>query len=126
MNNYLKLCANDLNLNLQGMTNQINANKEQVKDNLAYITNFEKMISELVLDHLDNFKELKRRLVDIFNNYIINENKFVEKNVDKKKFYLERRSYLESCVRSLKDKFYKNINMHKSDNKRIMKGIYMN
>jgi hypothetical protein len=122
MNNYLKLCANDLNLKLQGMTNQINTNKQNVKDNLTYITNFEKMISELVLDHLENFKELKRRLVNIFNNYIINENKFVEKNVDKKKFYLERRSYLESCVRSLKDKFYKNINMHKSDNKRIMKG----
>ena len=61
-------------------------------------------------------------MVEIFNNYIINENKFVEKNVDKKKFYLERRSYLESCVRSLREKFYKNINMHKSDNKRIMKG----
>lgn len=67
-------------------------------------------------------KALKRRLVEIFSNYIVNENKFVEQNVDKKKFYLERRSYLESCVRSLKDKFYKNIHMHKSDNKRIMKG----
>lgn len=65
---------------------------------------------------------MKRRLVDIFNNYIINENKFVEKNVNKKKYYLEKRSYLESCVRSLKDKFSKNINMHKKDNKRIMKG----
>ena len=52
----------------------------------------------------------------------MNENKFVEKNVDKKKFYLERRIYLESCVKSLREKFNTNINIHKSDNKRIMGG----
>lgn len=52
----MKLCANELNLKLQGMTNQIGGSRQAIRNNLAYITNFEKMISELVLDHLDNFK----------------------------------------------------------------------
>lgn len=50
-----------------------------------------------------------------------NEEKFVEENVDKKKAFSEQRSYLESCIKTLKDKFMKNIAVHKSDNKRIMK-----
>lgn len=56
MNSYLKLCANELNLKLQGMTNQINLNQESIQKNLSYITNFEKMISELILNHLENYK----------------------------------------------------------------------
>ena len=56
MNSYLKLCANELNLKLQGMTNQMKMDEEETKKNNTYILNFEKMISELILEYLEDYK----------------------------------------------------------------------
>ena len=56
MNTVLKKDANVLKLKLQGMNNQLKTDSQQTLKNRNYIQNFEKMISEMILDHLENYK----------------------------------------------------------------------
>ena len=56
MNTVLKKDANVLKLKLQGMNNQLKTDSQQTQKNRNYIQNFEKMISEMILDHLENYK----------------------------------------------------------------------
>lgn len=56
MNTVLKKDANVLKLKLQGMNNQLKNDSKMIDKNRNYILNFEKMISEMILDHIDNYK----------------------------------------------------------------------
>lgn len=62
----------------------------------------------MLINNKENYKNLKNKIVFLHNNYVMNEKKFVEENVNKKKAHTEERPYLESCIKTLKEKFLKN------------------
>lgn len=121
VNRKMKLTVNKYNLKLQGLNNLLKKNQKMYKDKKTFLENFENHISDLITNNLENYKMLKKKLLFLYNNYVFNQEKFVEENVDKKKAFSEQRAYLESCIKTLKEKFMKNISVHKNDNKRIMK-----
>ena len=121
VNRKMKLTVNKYNLKLQGLNNLLKKNQKMYKEKKTFLENFENHISDLITNNLDNYKMLKKKLLFLYNNYVFNQEKFVEENVDKKKAFSEQRAYLESCIKTLKEKFMKNISVHKNDNKRIMK-----
>ena len=120
----LKLQANQLNLKLQGMTKQSAIDNEEVVKYSSFIESFQKLISGLVENHIENISELKRRLVEIFRTYIIEDSMSVQESVDKKTFYLESRNYLENFVNSLTEQRSKNFSINRNNNKHIIKGFY--
>lgn len=120
-NQDMKLAVKEYNLKLQGLDNQLRKNTRAQREKQIFLENFENHVQDLLNHHLGSYKELKKKLLFLYNNYVLNEEKFVEENVDKKKAFTEQRAYLESCIKTLKEKFLKNLSVHKSDNKRIMK-----
>lgn len=120
-NNSLKMTVNEFNLKLQGMGNQLRENREDIEKKKIFLMNFRNELSALKYDYLGNYKDCKKKLMHIYNTYVLDEQKIASQNVDKKKLYVEQRAYLESCIKTLKEKFTKNISVHKNDHKRIMK-----
>lgn len=119
-NAHLKLFVNDFNLKLQGMKKEIFKQDEIISKNDQYIKAFENDLAD-VYQHINDYKKLKSSLINLYNKYVQNDTKKLEVNVDKQKAFIEQRAYLETCIATLKDKFKKNMGVHKQDNKRIMK-----
>ena len=116
----MKLSVNEYHLKLQGQSNNIKKDKKIFQQKKIFLDNFELNLSDIIQNHLNDYKSLKKRLLYLYNNYVNEQMNRIEQ-VDKKKAFQERRSYLESCIKTLKDKFIKNITVHKNDYKRIMK-----
>ena len=117
----MKLKVKQLNLKLQGQNNQLEKNLQVQKEKSSFLENFDNHVQDLLNNHIDSYKSLKKKLLFLQNNYVLSDEKFVEQNVVKKKTFTDQRAYLESCIKTLKEKFLKNILVQKSHNKRIMK-----
>lgn len=120
-NNNLKMTVNEYKLKLQGLSNQLHINRQEIEKKTLLLAGLKNEFSSLKYDNSSNYKDCKKKIMHIYNSYVIDEQKIANKNVDKKKLYVEQRAYLESCIKTLKDKFTKNIAVHKNDHKRIMK-----
>lgn len=51
-------------------------------------------------------------MTNLYEKYVQNEKKRLETNVDIQKEFINQRSYLETTVKGLKDKFKKNLDIH--------------
>jgi len=118
-NAHLKLFVSDFNLKLQGMKKEIVKQDETITKNDSYIKAFENDLAE-VYSHINDYKKLKQSLVNLYNKYVQNDGKKLEVTVDKQKWFIESRAYFETLIATLKDKFKKNMAVHKQDNLKIM------
>lgn len=117
----LKLSVSEMRLKLQGQSKVLKESQLEIAEKSNVLTSFRTLLSEATTIHINDYKELKKRLLFLYNTYVINESRLKEENVDKQKIFSEQRAYLENCLRALKDKFAKNIALHKTDHKRAMK-----
>lgn len=60
-------------------------------------------------------------MLKLYSKYVQNESKKFEANVDIQAEFINQRGHLETNVKSLLEKFKKNMEAHKKDNQRIMK-----
>jgi len=119
-NNNLKLIVADLHLRQKGMKQEIENQNKVVSDNNNYIKSFENDISECA-QTVNDYKKLKKHVLRNYDKYVQTDTKKFESNVDVQKELINQRIYLESCVKTLKEKFENNMKVHKQDNLRIMK-----
>ena len=66
-------------------------------------------------------KEVKKRVIDMYNKYVTNEKKMSDINVDKQQRMIKRREQLENDIETAKSKFMENNNAHIMENRRILK-----
>jgi chromosome segregation ATPase len=110
-NDNLRLIVADLHLRQKGMQKEIESQALKVGENNAYIRSFETDLAKCYKERA-NDKELKDNVLNLYRKYVQNESKKFEGNVDKQKEFINQRAYLETCVKSLKDKFQKNMDIH--------------
>jgi septum formation topological specificity factor MinE len=101
------------------MKKEIFNNDEIITKNDIYIKAFENELAN-VCAKMHDYKALKIDLVNLYNKYVQNDTKRLEVTVDKQKVCIESRAYFETLIATLKDKFKKNMAVHKQDNKKIM------
>jgi len=118
-NKNLSLIVYDLNLRQRGMQKEIENQNSLITENDNHIKAF---INDLLESHqvVNDYKKLKKSALKLYNKYVQNDNKKLESNVDVQREFINQRSYLETCVKTLKDKFKKNMDVHHKDNQRIM------
>jgi hypothetical protein len=119
-NSQLKLSVSEYNLKLQGQTKMLKEINRLITEKNNNLANFKHELSNLIINSMDDFKELKKGLVAI-NNAYVEEYKNQTITNEKKKTFTEQRSHLENCLKTLKDKFGRSISLHKNDHKRVMK-----
>jgi len=119
-NKNLSLIVADLNLRQRGMQKEIESQNKLITENDNHIKAF---INDLLESHqsVNDYKKLKKTVLKLYNKYVQNDNKKLESNMDIQKEFINQRSYLETCVKTLKDKFETNMQVHHQDNLRIMK-----
>lgn len=101
------------------MVKEIAKQDELITKNDIYIKAFENDLAE-VYQHINDYKKLKTSLVNLYNKYVQNDTQKLEVTVDKQKWFIESRAYFETLIATLKDKFKKNMAVHKQDNLKIM------
>ena len=62
---------------------------------------------------MQDFKKLKKHVLKLYDKYVQTDSTKFESNVDKQKELINQRVYLETCVKSLKDKFDDNMKVHR-------------
>lgn len=55
---------------------------------------------------------MKKSVLKLYNKYVQNDTKKLESNMDIQREFINQRSYLETCVKTLKDKFETNMVVH--------------
>jgi len=119
-NKNLSLIVADLNLRQRGMQKEIENQNKLIAENDNHIKAF---INDLLESHqvVHDYKKLKKSVLKLYNKYVQNDSKKLESNMDIQREFINQRSYLETCVKTLKDKFETNMVVHHQDNLRIMK-----
>lgn len=121
----LGLIVADLNLRQRGMQKEIENQNQLITENDNHIKAF---INDLLESHqainvnkkirnktfiiLQDYKKLKKSVLKLYNKYVQNDNKKLESNMDIQREFINQRSYLETCVKTLKDKFETNMVVH--------------
>lgn len=108
----IELYVNDFNMKLQGMKNEITSQSEKIKENEQYLRSIQNDIQKC-LANINDKKNLKKSLVDVYNKYLQMKKRKNEVNVDKQKGFIEQRAYLEACVGNHKEEFKKKRGVHK-------------
>lgn len=105
-------------LRIRGLKKVLDDKRAILKDFQSQFTLLQSKIVELAGQTM-NPRDLRKNLNGIYHDFVLNSDKKLRGA--SKRALSEQRTYFESCIKSLKEKFIKNIAVHHHDNKRIMK-----
>ena len=118
-NSALELTISDLNLKIEGMQREILSQRTKLSDTDAKVRGFRTELHETV-QHIQEPKALKEAIKKMYQRHVTEtvSARVVEPDIAAE--YTRQREYLEKSVESLKRKLNKNMELHRSDNMRMM------
>jgi len=118
-NSSLELTISDLRLKLEGMQREILSQRTKLGDADAKVRGLKTELHETV-QHIQDPKALKDSVKRMYQKHVTETvaSRGVEPDIAAE--YTRQREYLEKSVESLKRKLNKNMELHRSDNMRMM------
>ena len=115
----LDLNISDLKLKLEGLQQEVLIQRKRSADANAIIRCFNHDLYETG-QHIQDPKALKESVKHLYQKHLTENVRPFEMEEDIQKEYNRQREYLEKSVESLKRKLQKDMELHRSDNMRIM------
>jgi len=118
-NSSLELTITDLRLKLEGMQREILSQRTKLGDQDAKVRGLKTELHETV-QHIQDPKALKDSVKRMYQKHVTEAvaSRAIEPDIAAE--YTRQREYLEKSVESLKRKLNKNMELHRSDNMRMM------
>lgn len=115
----LDLNISDLKLKLEGLQQEVLIQRKRSADANAIIRSFNHDLYETG-QHIQDPKALKESVKHLYQKHLTENVRPFEMEEDIQREYNRQREYLEKSVESLKRKLQKDMELHRSDNMRIM------
>ena len=91
-NGHLLLFVNEFELQLKGIKNEIIEQEKKISESGAYINAYECEVSELCkMADKGHEKDVKKKLIEIYNKYSTNDKKLADMNIDKQQKMIKQR-----------------------------------
>eukprot|EP00217_Crustomastix_stigmatica_P010708 CAMPEP_0183813298 /NCGR_PEP_ID=MMETSP0803_2-20130417/52843_1 /TAXON_ID=195967 /ORGANISM="Crustomastix stigmata, Strain CCMP3273" /LENGTH=1181 /DNA_ID=CAMNT_0026058151 /DNA_START=28 /DNA_END=3573 /DNA_ORIENTATION=- len=115
----LDLTISDLKLKLEGLQNEVLSQRQKNADSRALIKRFHHDLHETT-QHIQEPEALKESVRNLYQKHVTEKVQPAVVEEDVQKEYNRQREYLEKSVESLKRKLHKDVELHRTDNMRIM------
>merc|ERR1712054_57962 len=102
-----------------GMNREIKDQRQRLGDADGHLKAFRNDLHETI-QHIQDPKLLKESVKRLYQRHVTEHSSSRELEADIQKEYNRQRDYLEKSVESLKRKLNKNMELHRSDNQRMM------
>lgn len=115
----LDLTISDLRLKLDGLQKEVLVQRKTIQDREASIQRFHHDL-HATTQAIQDPKHLKEAVKKLYQKHVTDHVDEAEIDEDIQKEYNRQREYLERSVESLKRKLHKDMELHRTDNMRIM------
>jgi WD40 repeat protein len=117
----LDLMIGELRLKMDGMQREINEQRSMLGEGSSLVRRVRTDLRQCI-EHLDDHKSLKKAVTSLYKKYVQDQDAAdAGSEADVQREYNRQREYLEKSVESLKRKLAKDMQMHHTENSRLMR-----